>query len=447
MKITVIGSGYVGLVAGAGFAMTGNTVRNVDMDEAKIGRLNAGEIPIFEPGLDVLVQRNVKEGRLSFSTDVSGAISWAKVIFIAVGTPSSADGSADLSAVDAVAREIGDNIKGFTVVVIKSTVPIGTNERVTRIIGERTKERFAVVSNPEFLKEGDAVSDFMKPDRVVLGTNDADARETMRRLYLPLQRTGERIYLMDPRSAEVVKYVSNAYLATRISFINEVANLCERVGADMSSVRRAVGADHRIGPRYMFPSCGYGGSCFPKDVQALLHTSKEYDFDFMLLAATHAANERQKTVMQAKLAQHFDGDLKGKTVAIWGLAFKAETDDVRESAALVLAKGLVEAGVTVRVHDPEAMDTARAVLGDSVEYCERPTDCVEGAHALAVCTEWQQYRSPDFEHLAEVMAEMVIIDGRNLYAAYDLVADGWAYYGSGVGLSVAKSGERLATSG
>lgn len=437
MKITVIGSGYVGLVAGAGFAMTGNNVRNVDKDETKISKLNAGEIPIFEPGLDVLVSRNVKEGRLTFATDVSEAIAWAKVIFIAVGTPSAEDGSADLSAVDAVAKAIGDSIDGYTVVVLKSTVPIGTNERVTKIIGERTKEPFAVVSNPEFLKEGDAVSDFMKPDRVVLGTNDPEAREIMRRLYLPLQRTGERIYLMDPRSAEVVKYVSNAYLATRISFINEVANLCERVGADMASVRRAVGADKRIGPKYLFPSCGYGGSCFPKDVQALLYTSKEYGFDFKILTATHDANERQKRVMQAKLESHF-GDLKGKIIAIWGLAFKAETDDVRESAAIVLAQGLVEAGARVRAHDPEAIETAKVILGDSIEYCDRADDCVNGAHALAVCTEWQQYRSPDFDHLAEVMQEKVIIDGRNIYSSYELDQLGWAYYGIGVGLSVKK---------
>ena len=438
MKITVIGSGYVGLVAGAGFAMTGNTVRNVDKDETKISKLNEGEIPIFEPGLEDLVQRNVKEGRLSFSTKVSEAISWAKVIFIAVGTPSADDGSADLSAVDAVASVIGENIDGYTVIVLKSTVPIGTNERVTKIISQKTSERFAVVSNPEFLKEGDAVSDFMKPDRVVLGTNDSEAREIMRLLYLPFQRTGERIYFMEPRSAEVVKYVSNAYLATRISFINEVANLCERVGANMGAVRKAVGADQRIGPRYLFPSCGYGGSCFPKDVQALLYTATDYDFDFMLLKATHLANERQKRVMLSKLEQHFDGDLSGKTIAIWGLAFKAETDDVRESAALVLAQGLVDAGATVRAHDPEAIETTKEILGDSIEYCERPGDCVEGAHALAICTEWQQYRSPDFEHLAGVMKEQVIVDGRNLYASYELEKMGWSYYGIGVGLSVKK---------
>ena len=438
MKITVIGSGYVGLVAGAGFAMTGNTVRNVDKDETKISKLNEGEIPIFEPGLEDLVQRNVKEGRLSFSTKVSEAISWAKVIFIAVGTPSADDGSADLSAVDAVASVIGENIDGYTVIVLKSTVPIGTNERVTKIISQKTNERFAVVSNPEFLKEGDAVSDFMKPDRVVLGTNDSEAREIMRLLYLPFQRTGERIYFMEPRSAEVVKYVSNAYLATRISFINEVANLCERVGANMGAVRKAVGADQRIGPRYLFPSCGYGGSCFPKDVQALLYTATDYDFDFMLLKATHLANERQKRVMLSKLEQHFDGDLSGKTIAIWGLAFKAETDDVRESAALVLAQGLVDAGATVRAHDPEAIETTKVILGDSIEYCERPGDCVEGAHALAICTEWQQYRSPDFEHLAGVMKEQVIVDGRNLYASYELEKMGWSYYGIGVGLSVKK---------
>ncbi len=440
MKIAVIGSGYVGLVAGAGFAMTGNSVRNVDKDEQKIAKLNAGEIPIFEPGLEDLVQRNVKEGRLTFSTDVAGAIAWSKVVFIAVGTPSADDGSADLSAVEAVAGVIGENIDGFTVVVLKSTVPIGTNERVTQIIGERTRERFAVVSNPEFLKEGDAVNDFMKPDRVVLGTGDEEAREIMRRLYLPLQRTGERIYLMDPRSAEVVKYVSNAYLATRISFINEVANLCERVGADMADVRRAVGADQRIGPRYLFPSCGYGGSCFPKDVKALLYTSSEYDFDFLLLNATHQANERQKRVMFDKLLHHFGGELEGKLVAIWGLTFKAETDDIRESAALVLAQALVDAGAKVRVHDPEGMPNARQVLGDAVEYCDRPDDCVSGAHALAICTEWQQYRSPDFEHLSEVMADKVIVDGRNLYTAYNLEKDGWAYYGIGVGRSVARPG-------
>ena len=440
MRIAVVGTGYVGLVAGAGFAMTGNTVRCVDKDRAKIDRLNEGEIPIFEPGLDDLVSRNVKEERLSFSTDVSGAINWASIVFIAVGTPSAKDGSADLSAVDAVAAAIGDNMKGYTIAVLKSTVPIGTNERVKRIIGERTKERFAVVSNPEFLKEGDAVQDFMKPDRVVLGTDDPEARETMRRLYLPLQRTGERIYLMDPRSAEVVKYVSNAYLATRISFINEVSNLCEKVGANMASVRRGVGADGRIGKRYLFPSCGYGGSCFPKDVQALLYTSKEYDFDFKILNATHEANERQKQVMLAKLNKHFGGQLEGKTIAIWGLAFKAETDDVRESASLVLARGLVEAGATVRAHDPEARETARAELGDTITYCERPYDCVGGASALAICTEWTQYRSPDFEHLEEVMAEKVIIDGRNLYAPYDLDKLGWAYYGIGVGRSVERPG-------
>jgi UDPglucose 6-dehydrogenase len=439
MKIAVIGSGYVGLVAGAGFAMTGNTVRNVDKDPDKIAQLNDGHIPIFEPGLDVLVRRNVKEGRLSFSTDVTEAIAWAKVVFIAVGTPSADDGSADLSAVDAVARIIGENIDGFTVVVLKSTVPIGTNERVTEIIRDHTQERFAVVSNPEFLKEGDAVNDFMKPDRVVLGTNDPEAREIMRRLYLPLQRTGERIYVMDPRSAEMVKYVSNAYLATRISFINEVANMCELVGADMSSVRRAVGADQRIGPKYLFPSCGYGGSCFPKDVQALLHSAKDYEFDFKILQATHLANERQKRVMFAKLDRHFEGNLAGKKVAIWGLAFKAETDDVRESAALVLAQQLVEAGATVYAHDPEAKETARAVLGDSVTYCDQPHQCIDGAHALTVCTEWQQYRSPDFEHLAEMMAAQVIIDGRNLYSSYDLVDEGWAYYGIGTGQSITRA--------
>jgi len=438
MKITVIGSGYVGLVAGAGFAMTGNTVRNVDNDPGKIARLQAGEIPIFEPGLENLVQRNVKEGRLSFSTQVIEAIAWAKVIFIAVGTPSAEDGSADLSAVDAVAATIGEHISGYTVIVLKSTVPIGTNERVTRIVGERTRERFAVVSNPEFLKEGDAVNDFMKPDRVVLGTNDPEAREIMHRLYLPFQRTGERIFLMDPRSAEVVKYVSNAYLATRISFVNEVAVLCERVGADMAAVRKAVGADQRIGPRYLFPSCGYGGSCFPKDVKALLHTSEEYDFDFLILKATHRANERQKRVMLSKILDHFGGDVNGKTIALWGLAFKAETDDVRESAALVLASGLVEAGARVRAHDPEGMQNARIMLGDTIEYCGSPDDCVTGAHVLAICTEWQQYRSPDFEHLAEVMAEKVIVDGRNLYASYDLIKAGWAYYGIGVGLSVSR---------
>jgi len=436
MKIAVVGTGYVGLVAGAGFAMTGNTVRCVDKDADKIARLNAGHLPIYEPGLEELVLRNVKEERLVFSTEVAEAVRWAKVVFIAVGTPSAEDGSADLSAVDAVAQTIGDNIAGYTIVVLKSTVPIGTNERVAKIIRARSSERFAVVSNPEFLKEGDAVSDFMKPDRVVLGTDDPEAREIMRRLYLPLQRTGERIYLMEPRSAEVVKYVSNAYLATRISFINEVANLCERVGADMASVRRAVGADSRIGPRYLFPSCGYGGSCFPKDVKALLHTAREYDFEFKILRATDEANERQKLVMLAKLGKHFGGDLEGKTIAIWGLAFKAETDDVRESAALVLAKGLVAAGARVRAHDPEAIEGARAVLGDTVEYCERPGDCVMGAHALAVCTEWQQYRSPDFDHLAEVMKEKVIVDGRNLYAQYDLEGLGWAYYGIGVGRSV-----------
>jgi len=440
MKIAVVGTGYVGLVAGAGFAMIGNSVRCVDKDASKIDALKAGKIPIFEPGLDVLVSRNVKEERLSFSTDVAEAIAWAKIVFIAVGTPSGEGGRADLSAVDAVAKTIGENTTEYKVVVIKSTVPIGTNERVTKVIKAETTAPFAVVSNPEFLKEGDAVSDFMKPDRVVLGTTDPEAEEMMRRLYLPLQRTGDRIYTMEPRSAEVVKYVSNANLATRISFINEVSNLCEKVGANMASVRTAVGADQRIGPRYLFPSCGYGGSCFPKDVQALLHTSQDYDFEFKILEATHQANERQKTVMLAKLRDHFGGDLAGRKIAIWGLAFKAETDDVRESAALVLAEGLVEAGATVAAHDPEAIGTARAILGDKVEYCDKPYACVNGASALAICTEWQQYRSPDFEHLAEVMTDKVIVDGRNLYAVYDLEKTGWDYYGIGVGKSVRKVG-------
>lgn len=434
MKVTVIGTGYVGLVVGACLANTGNIVYCVDIDKEKIEKLKQGIVPIYEPGLDSLIERAVMEEMLYFSTDIESNIAKSEVVFITVGTPPLPDGTPDLSAIEEVSRIIGRSIKGFTVVVIKSTVPVGTNERVTEIISSLTKEDFVVVSNPEFLKEGDAVADFMKPDRIVIGTLDERARKIMRKLYLPFQRTGERIYFMDPRSAEMTKYVANAFLAMRISFINEIANLCERVGADVSKVREAVGADERIGKRYLFPGCGYGGSCFPKDIRALLSIAKEYNYPLKIVQATHEVNEVQKRICYEKLKRHFN-NLKDKTITVWGLSFKPNTDDIREAPAIELIKALLEDNCHIHTHDPEAIENTKKIFGDKIEYFNSPYQALRGSDALVLCTEWSIYRSPDFEHIRSLMRTPLIVDGRNLYYEYynELKSLGFYYYGIGVG--------------
>jgi len=431
MQLAVIGTGYVGLVAGAGFADFGNDVACVDVDASKIERLQRGEVPIYEPGLDALIASNVKAGRLTFSTDVAAAVRGAEVVCIAVGTPPAADGSADLSAVFAVAETIGRNMNGFKVVVTKSTVPVGTADRIEAILGRLTSEPFGVASNPEFLKEGAAINDFMKPDRVVIGSNSARALEVLRHLYFPFVRTSDRIHAMDARSAELTKYAANAMLATRISFMNDLAVLSEKLGADIERVRKAVGADPRIGPKFLFPGVGFGGSCFPKDISALLHIAEAAGHDLELVRAVEAVNARQKRLLGDKLRRHFDGALEGKTVAVWGLSFKPQTDDIRESPALVLIDELLAAGARVRAHDPAAMDNVRALLGDRITCCNSMYEAVEGADALAFLTEWHEYRNPDFQRIKRLMRAHSLFDGRNIWDPKELRAQGFWYTGIG----------------
>jgi UDPglucose 6-dehydrogenase len=431
MRIAVLGTGYVGLVAGAGFADFGNDVVCTDIDEQKIARLNRGELPIYEPGLDKLVQHNLEERRLSFTTDVAEAVRGAEVVLIAVGTPSAHDGSADLTQVLSAATAIGKAIRGFTVVMTKSTVPVGTAQKITTAIAAVTDEPFAVVSNPEFLKEGDAVNDFMKPDRVIVGTEDPRARDLMRHLYAPFVRTNDRVLFMDARSAELTKYASNAFLATRISFMNDLANLCERVGADVEMVRRGMGMDQRIGPKFLFPGIGYGGSCFPKDVKAAMATAREVGGTLEILEAVHRVNERQKGVLADKILTHFGGSVRGKKVALWGLSFKPGTDDVREAPSLTIIDRLLAAGARVAVHDPVAHEGIRHGFGDKVEYHDNNYDAVTGADALALLTEWHQFRRPNFKRLKELMADPVLFDGRNVWEVDEVRALGFTYYGIG----------------
>jgi UDPglucose 6-dehydrogenase len=432
MHLAVIGTGYVGLVAGAGFADFGNDVVCADVDVNKIAGLQRGELPIYEPGLEELVARNVGEGRLRFSADVAAAVgnSGAEVVFIAVGTPQSADGSADLTAVLAVADTIGRAMKGPLVVVTKSTVPVGTADRLREVIGALTTHRFAVVSNPEFLKEGDAVNDFMKPDRILIGTEDDHARDVLRDLYAPFVRTNDRLQFMDPRSAELAKYAANALLATRVSFMNEIANLAETLGADVEHVRRAIGADPRIGPKFLFPGPGFGGSCFPKDLKALLYLAGRAKIPLELVAATEKANQRQKTVIATKIEKHF-GNIAGKKIAVWGLAFKARTDDIRESPSLVLIDRLLAAGATVVAHDPVAVPNTRAVYGDRVQFATNMYEAVAGASALALLTEWHEFRRPDFRRIKDLLTEPVLFDGRNAWEPAQLRELGFTYYGIG----------------
>jgi len=427
MRIAMIGTGYVGLVAGTCFAETGNDVICVDRDAAKIAALNDGQIPIYEPGLEELVKRNVAEGRLTFTTDTDDAVKRSLVCFIAVGTPPGDDGSSDLSAVLAVARTIGGAMNGFKVIVDKSTVPVGTARRVAEAVRGETEHPFDVVSNPEFLKEGAAIDDFLKPDRVVIGCDDPRTAEIMKELYAPFVRTGKPILSMDVASAELTKYAANAMLATRISFMNEIAELCERLGANVNDVRNGIGLDSRIGPSFLFAGIGYGGSCFPKDVKALVKTAEQHGYDLQVLKAVEAVNEIQKRWALRKVEAHFGADLSGRTFGVWGLSFKPNTDDMREAPAIVVINGLLERGATVRVTDPVAMDEARHHFGDRVAYCEHHYEAVDGADALIVCTEWNQFRNPDFDRLRSLLKEPVVIDGRNIFSASHLPEKGFTY--------------------
>jgi UDPglucose 6-dehydrogenase len=430
MKIAVIGTGYVGLVAGACFAENGNDVVCVDKDEAKLRVLRRGKIPIFEPGLEELVKRNRAEKRLMFTSQVATAVRASSIVFIAVGTPQGEDGSADLQHVLGVAREIARAMNGYKVIVDKSTVPVGTAERVREIVRRETTHPFSVVSNPEFLKQGAAVDDFMKPDRVVIGAEDPRATQLMRELYAPFTRTGAPIMVMDCASAEMCKYAANAMLATKISFMNEVARVCELYGADTEQVRRAVGSDRRIGPAFLFPGVGYGGSCFPKDVQAILKFSADKGYLFQILDAVERVNRQQKSVLVEKMLKHF-GSLAGRTVALWGLAFKPKTDDMREAPAITIVERLLEAGARVRAYDPEAMKIARGIFGDRVTFVKRSYDALVGAEALALVTEWNEFREPDFAKMRKLMQSPVVFDGRNIYNRDQMKADGFTYYSIG----------------
>jgi len=431
MKVTIVGSGYVGLVAGACLAETGNDVVCADVDPRKIARLLDSDIPIYEPGLEQLVRRNRLEGRLNFTTDVGGAVEHGKVVFIAVGTPPGEDGSADLQHVLSVARTIGQHMNEPKVVVTKSTVPVGTAERVRSSIRGETRTPFYVCSNPEFLKEGAAIEDFMKPDRVILGVDSDEARDIMADLYAPFVRTGNPVLFMDIPSAEVTKYAANAMLATRISFMNQIADLCERVGADVSMVRKGIGTDRRIGSAFLFPGPGYGGSCFPKDVRALSHTAREMGMEPTLLEAVEQVNDRQKQVLFRKLITRLGPRLAGRQVAVWGLSFKAETDDMRESPALTLVNAILEAGGSVRAHDPKAMEAAREIYGDRLYYARDPYEALAGADALVIVTEWLVYRNPDFDRMRSLLAAPLIFDGRNLYDPERMLRLGFEYHGIG----------------
>jgi UDPglucose 6-dehydrogenase len=432
MHVAVIGSGYVGLVAGACLAETGNDVVCVDIDAAKVDGLNNGVVPIYEPGLEPMVKRNQDEGRLTFSTDLPSAVRAARVVFIAVGTPPGEDGSADLKHVLEVAREIGRSMNDHKVVVTKSTVPVGTAEKVRAAVRAETKLPFAVCSNPEFLKEGAAIDDFMKPDRVVIGVDDEEAKAVMGELYSPFTRQGgNRILFMDIASAEVTKYAANAMLATRISFMNQMARFCELVGADVHNVRLGIGSDQRIGRAFLYPGPGYGGSCFPKDVKAIIHTADSLGLSLDVLKAVEDVNEAQKLVVLHKTLKYLGKDLAGKTVGIWGLAFKAETDDMRESPTIPLVEGLLEAGARVQTHDPKATDSARAIFGDRVMFAADPYSAAHGADALLVMTEWLVYRNPDFERVRKLLRRPLLIDGRNLYDPDRMTALGFEYHGIG----------------
>ena len=432
MKIAVVGSGYVGLVLGACLAENGNTVACVDKDASKVATLKSGKMPIYEPGLEEIVLRNQHEDRLAFTTDLASAVKASDIVFIAVGTPQSEDGAADLQHVLAVAKSIGQALEKYTVIVDKSTVPVGTAKKVRDAIASQTQQTFSVVSNPEFLKQGAAIEDFMKPDRVVIGVEEKDERaETlMKELYGPFTRTGAPILTMSTASAELCKYAANAILATRISFMNEIANVCELVGADVDHVRKAIGSDRRIGTSFLFPGVGYGGSCFPKDTQALLKSAQDKGYDFKILRAVEDVNDRQKERLVDKIEAHFR-DLKGRTIAIWGLAFKPRTDDMREAPAIPIIERLLARGVTVKAYDPAAAAVARGIFGDRITYCDKSYDALGGADALAVVTEWNEFREPDFAKMRSLLKAPVVFDGRNIYSPEHMRALGFTYFSIG----------------
>jgi len=431
MKIAVVGAGYVGLVTGICLAESGNDVICVDIDEEKINKLSRGEVPFYEPGLEELLGRNVKEGRLRFTTSLEEGVQNSLLIFIAVGTPSKKDGSADLRAVFAVAEGIGKAMNGYKIITTKSTVPVGTTRRVKEIISSLTKHEFDVVSNPEFLKEGNALNDFMKPDRVVIGVEDVQVAEILKELYAPFVRTENPIIVMDIESAEMTKYAANALLATKISFMNEIANLCEQVGADVENVRKGIGADKRIGYQFLFPGVGYGGSCFPKDVKALIKLAKNCGYELKIAKAVDEVNFSQRERFFQKIYNHFDGKLERKKIAVWGLSFKPGTDDMREAPSITIIDKLLEHGAEVHVHDPKANDTAKSIFGNRIFYDNDYYEPLDGADALVLVTEWPEFRNPDFERMKELMKSPVVFDGRNIYNPNKLREIGFTYYGVG----------------
>jgi UDPglucose 6-dehydrogenase len=428
MNIAVVGTGYVGLVSGTCFAETGNNVICVDIDAKKVTRMQAGEVPIYEPGLEILFERNTRQGRLSFTTDLSSAVEHADIIFLALPTPPGEDGSADLSYILGVADQLSHIITSYKTIVDKSTVPVGTAERVHAALAKNlSTDLFDVVSNPEFLREGVAVEDFLKPDRVVIGTNSERARKNMRQLYEPFVRQGNPIIFMDERSAEMTKYAANSYLATRITFMNEIANLCEKVGANVDMVRHGMGSDTRIGKRFLFPGVGYGGSCFPKDVQALAKTSDMYDYDFRILKSVMSVNHQQRMRLVDKIKIRFGDNLEGKTIGLWGLAFKPNTDDIREAPAIYTIEALLAAGANIRAFDPEAMPNVKAKFGDKIHFCEDQYEALIGADALAIATEWSVFRTPSFQVMKELLKAPIIFDGRNLYPLELMEEKGFIY--------------------
>ncbi|SMC82494.1 UDP-glucose dehydrogenase family protein [Pedobacter nyackensis] len=427
MKIAVIGTGYVGLVTGTCLSETGNDVICVDIDEAKVLKMQGGQVPIYEPGLDVLFHRNIAQGRLTFTTDLASAIKDAQIIFMALPTPPGGDGAADLSYILGAAKDISKLVTEYKVIVNKSTVPVGTADKVQAVFTEHTAVEIDVVSNPEFLREGVAVEDFMKPDRVVIGTRSERAQKLMSELYGPYVRQGNPILFMDERSSELTKYAANSFLATKITFMNEVANLCEIVGADVDAVRKGIGSDARIGKRFLFPGIGYGGSCFPKDVQALAKSADEHNYDFQILRSVMEVNEKQKTILVDKLLKYYKGDLKGKHFALWGLAFKPETDDIREAPSLYIIDELLKHGATVSAFDPEGMKNVKAILGDKIKYAVNQYDALVDADALLIATEWSVFRNPDFERMEESLSNKVIFDGRNLYDLQKMIELGYYY--------------------
>lgn len=431
MKIAVVGTGYVGLVTGTCFAETGNEVTCIDVNAEKVKQLKAGKLPIYEPDLDIYFERNTKAGRLKFTTSLQEGIEGAKIIFLALPTPPGEDGSADLKYVLGVADDLGKLFKKYTVVVNKSTVPVGTADKVNEAIARHATTEYDVVSNPEFLREGVAVEDFMKPERVVVGTKSERARKLMEELYEPFVRQGNPVLFMDERSAEVSKYAANAFLATKISFMNEIANLCEKVGADVDNVRKGIGTDSRIGKRFLFAGVGYGGSCFPKDVQALFHTSKQYQYDFRILDAVMAVNQFQREKFFDTVYSHFNGNLKNKTIAVWGLAFKPNTDDIREAPALYLLQKFLEAGAQVRAYDPEAINNVKQIFEDTVYFANDKEDALSGADFLVIVTEWNEFRSPDFDKMSSALKQKLIFDGRNLYSLPQVQQLGFTYYSIG----------------